>query len=102
MGVKSVLQNSDSKKPRSGAHLPNLKTIEMVEAVLTKEKEFSSRNKLSRFLPKQVQQQTIEVILEYLERSNKIMRDEDGTISWIFGDNNPKLMKLHRMSTRLK
>lgn len=102
MGVKSVLQNRDSKNARSGAHVPNLKTIEMVEAVLAKEKEFSSRNKLSRVLPKQVQQQTIEVILNYLEKSNKIIRDEDGTISWIFGDNNPKLMKLHRMSTKLK
>jgi hypothetical protein len=102
MGTKSVLQKRNSKNAGSGAHIPNLKTIEMVEFVLAKEKEFSSRNKLSRALPKQVQQQTIEIILRYLERSNKIMRDEDGTISWIFGDNNPKLMKLHRISTELK
>ncbi|WKT58103.1 hypothetical protein QVH35_00800 [Candidatus Nitrosotenuis chungbukensis] len=73
----------------------------MIEEVLAKEKEFSSRNKLSRALPKQVQQQTIEVVLEYLERSKKIMR-EGGAILWIFGDNNPKLMKLHKMSTELK
>lgn len=102
MGAKPVLQNKDSNNERSGVHIPNLKTIEMVEKVLAKEKEFSSRNKLSRALPKQVQQQTIEVILEYLERSNKIIRDEDGVIFWIFGDNNSKLMKLHKMSTELK
>ena len=102
MGAKSILQSKDSKKVRSGTHTPNLKTIEMVEQVLAKEKEFSSRNRLSRALPKQVQQQTIEVILEYLEKSNKILRDKDGAILWIFGDNNPKLMKLHKISTELK
>jgi hypothetical protein len=100
MTSKSVLENKNSKT-KLGSHIPNLKTIEMIEGILAKEKEFSSRNKLSRALPKQVQQQTIEVVLEYLERSNKIMR-EDGTILWIFGDNNPKLMKLHKMSTELK
>lgn len=94
----TVQKNSKNK---SGSHIPNLKTIEMIEQVLAKEKEFSSRNKLSRALPKQVQQQTIEVVLEYLERSKKIMR-RDGAILWIFGDDNPKLMKLHKMSTDLK
>ncbi|HEX9845389.1 MAG TPA: hypothetical protein VGA92_02880 [Candidatus Nitrosotenuis sp.] len=102
MGIKSVLQKKDHKHSRSAEHTPNLRTIEMVEHVLTKEKEFSSRNRLSRALPKQVQQQTIEVILEYLERSNKIIRDKKGTILWIFGDNNPKLMKLHKESIELK
>ncbi|QLH09456.1 hypothetical protein [Candidatus Nitrosotenuis sp. DW1] len=100
MAPKSILENKNSKS-KPGSHIPNLKTIEMIEEILAKEKEFSSRNKLSRALPKQVQQQTIEVVLEYLERSKKIMR-EDGAILWIFGDNNPKLMKLHKMSTELK
>lgn len=100
MASKPVLENKNSKN-KTGSHIPNLKTIEMIEGILSKEKEFSSRNKLSRALPKQVQQQTIEVVLEYLERSKKIMR-EDGAILWIFGDNNQKLMKLHKMSTELK
>ncbi|WP_042688005.1 hypothetical protein [Candidatus Nitrosotenuis chungbukensis] len=100
MAPRSILENKNSKS-KPGSHIPNLKTIEMIEEVLAKEKEFSSRNKLSRALPKQVQQQTIEVVLEYLERSKKIMR-EGGAILWIFGDNNPKLMKLHKMSTELK
>lgn len=102
MGTKSVLQNKDRKGSRFADHAPNLRTIEMVEQILAREKEFSSRNRLSRALPKQVQQQTIEVILEYLERSNKIIRDKKGAILWIFGDNNPKLMKLHKISTELK
>lgn len=83
-------------------HAPTLKTIRMVEDVLTQEKEFSSRNKLSRALPKQVQPKTIDEILRYLERSNKIMRTKDGSILWIFAENNSKLMKLHKMSAELK
>jgi hypothetical protein len=101
MGTRSVLQDKNSKIMKSGAHIPNLKTVEMVEQVLAKEREFDSRNKLSRALPKQVHQQTIEVVLKYLEKSNKILR-KDGTILWIFGENNSKLMKLHKESIALK
>ncbi|MDE1763779.1 MAG: hypothetical protein KGH88_06005 [Thaumarchaeota archaeon] len=83
-------------------HTPTLKTIQMVEEILMQEKEFSSRNKLSRALPKQVQPKTIDAILEYLEKSNKTMRTKDGSILWIFAEKNPKLMKLHKTSTELK
>lgn len=87
---------------QSKSHTPTLKTIQMIEDVLAKQKEFSSRNKLSRALPKQVQPKTIDAVLEYLEKSNKIMRDKKGTILWIFAANSPKLMKLHRRSTILR
>ncbi|SRR5579885_164289 len=100
-----ILKKKDKHIAKSATyktHAPTLKTIQMVENVLMKEKEFSSRNKLSRALPKQVQPKTINAILEYLERSNKVMRPKDGSIMWIFAENNPKLMKLHRMSTELK
>lgn len=83
-------------------HTPTLKTIQMIESILAKQKEFSSRNKLSRVLPKQVQPKTIDVVLSYLEKSNKVMRDKKGTILWIFAENNPKLMKLHKKSTTLR
>lgn len=82
-------------------HAPTLKTIQMIENVLSKQKEFSSRNRLARALPKQVQPKTIDVVLNYLEKSNKVMRDKKGVILWIFAENNPKLMKLHKKSTTL-
>jgi folate-dependent phosphoribosylglycinamide formyltransferase PurN len=53
------------------AHTPTLKTIQMIETILAKQKEFSSRNKLSRALPKQVQPKTIDVVLSYLEKSKR-------------------------------
>ncbi|MBM3903777.1 MAG: hypothetical protein FJ357_01330 [Thaumarchaeota archaeon] len=84
------------------SHTPTLKTIEMIERVLAEGKEFSSRNKLSRALPKQVQPKTIDAVLNYLERSNKVMRDKKGAILWIFAEDSPKLMKLHKKSTALK
>lgn len=82
-------------------HMPRLDTIEMVEKVIKKEKTFSSKNKLWRNLPKQVQYPTFKKILDYLESSNKIMYDKDEAIVWIFADN-PKLKKLHREATRLR
>lgn len=90
------------KHTKNSNHAPTLNTIKMIEGILSKEKEFNSRNKLSRALPKQVQSQTIETVLQYLEKSNKVMRDKTGSILWIFADDNPKLMKLHKISTELK
>lgn len=82
-------------------HMPRLDTIEMVEKVIKKEKTFSSKNKLWRKLPKQVQYPTFKKILDYLESSNKIMYDKDEAIVWIFVDN-PKLKKLQREATKLR
>ena len=100
MNTRQDLQKA--KHTKNSNHAPTLNTIQMIEGVLAEEKEFNSRNKLSRALPKQVQSQTIEAVLQYLEKSNKVMRDKTGAILWIFADNNPKLMKLHKTSTELK
>lgn len=85
----------------ASSHMPRLDTIEMVEETISDKKEFSSKNRLWRALPKQVQYPTLLTILNYLEKSNKIMYDKDGAILWIFADN-PKLKKLHRESTLLR
>lgn len=101
---KVVLQKRGSGKQGSrttSSHMPRLDTIQMVEEIISDKKEFSSKNKLWRALPKQVQYPTLLTILNYLEKSNKIMYDKEGTILWIFEDN-PKLKKLHRESTVLR
>jgi len=81
--------------------MPRLDTIQMVEKILKKEKAFSTKNRLWRKLPKQVQYPTFLKILDYLEESNKITYDKDGAIVWIFADN-PRLRKLLKESTRLR
>jgi len=100
---KVILQKKGSGKHNSKtiSHMPRLDTIEMVEEMISDKKEFSSKNRLWRSLPKQVQYKTFTTILDYLVKSNKIMYDKKGAILWIFADN-PKLKKLHRKSTVLR
>ena len=100
---KVILQKKGSGKhnSRTTSHMPRLDTIEMVEEAISDKKEFSSKNRLWRALPKQVQYHTLLTILNYLEKSNKIMYDKKGVILWIFADN-PKIKKLHRKSTILR
>lgn len=86
---------------KASSHMPRLDTIQMVEEIISSKKEFSSKNRLWRTLPKQVQYKTFTTILDYLEKSNKIMYDRKGSIFWIFADNS-KLKKLHRESTVLR
>ncbi|MGI0083296.1 MAG: hypothetical protein ACREAF_02725 [Nitrosopumilaceae archaeon] len=96
-----VLQKRIAGRHTTPSHMPRLDTIQMVEEIISKEKEFGSKNKLWRTLPKQVQYKTLTTILDYLEKSNKIMYDKNGAILWIFADN-PKLKKLHKASTVLR
>ena len=72
-------------------HYPKLDSILMVEKAIQKS-DYSTRMELWKSLPKQMQYQTFKLILEYLERSNKIMFEED-KIVWIFA-NNKKLNEL--------
>lgn len=72
-------------------HYPRLDTVLMVENQLQKNKEEKSKNSLFRSLPKQVQYQTLNVILDYLEQSNKITYSKRKII-WI--GTNKKLNKL--------
>lgn len=83
------------------SHMPRLDTVLMVERAIKEAKTYSSKHSLWRSLEKQMQYQTFSTILNYLEESNKIMFDKDGSIIWIFADN-PKLNKLLSRSTKLR
>lgn len=82
-------------------HSPTLDTIKMIETAIKKSKKYQTRNQLWRSLPKQVQYPTFKAVLNYLEESNKIMFDKDGSIIWIFADN-PKRKKLLREGIKLR
>ena len=72
------------KKP---AHWPTLNTVIMVEDTLKKmNKSIISIAELKRKLPRQVNHLTLMVILEYLEKSNKIAATLKG-ITWIYNEN---------------
>lgn len=73
-------------------HYPQLDSILMVEKIIQKMKDYPIRMELWKALPRKMQYQTFKLILDYLERSNKIMFDK-GKIIWIF-PNNKKLNEL--------
>lgn len=80
-------------------HFPNLKTVLQVEKVLQEADTVISKNELKRRLPTQIMHQTLNLILEYLEDSGKIMIGSKG-ITWIQNDN-PKLKKLLEKAVRV-
>jgi len=80
-------------------HYPNLKTVLMVEKVLQEADTVISKNELKRRLPTQIMHQTLQLILEYLEESGKIMIGSKG-ITWVAQDN-PKLKKLLKRAIRV-
>lgn len=67
--------------------LPTLNTIKMVENTLQNmDESVVSLAELKRYLPRQVNHNTLKTILEYLEESNKIAVSIRG-ITWIFNSN---------------
>ena len=80
-------------------HFPNLKTVLQVEKVLQSADTLISKNELKRRLPTQIMHQTLNLILEYLEDSGKIVIGSKG-ITWIQNDN-PKLKKLLERAVRV-
>jgi hypothetical protein len=80
-------------------HEPNLQTILMVENALKTSGTYPTKKQLWKTLPKKIQYQTFNRILDYLESSNKITFNTRKII-WIFPDN-PKLKQLLETSTKL-
>ena len=63
-------------------HYPSLKTVLMVEEALKNADGLVNRTELKEMLPKQVMHQTLNLILEYLAESGKILDGHKG-ILWI-------------------
>jgi hypothetical protein len=83
---KSVVASGAPK----AEHSPTLNTVIMVEEALkASDGSIVSVAELKRILPRQVNHNTLLVILDYLERSNKIAVSLKG-ITWI---HNPELKK---------
>jgi hypothetical protein len=81
-------------------HEPQLDTILMVENAIREAKTYPTKRELLKSLPRQIQYQTFNRILEYLEGSNKIVFD-GRRIVWVFADN-PKLKALLERSVKIR
>lgn len=67
-------------------HYPRLDTVIMVEEKIKEAKNYPSRAQLWKNLPRKTMYQTFSLILEYLEKSNKILVTKDGKVMWIGGN----------------
>ncbi len=77
---------------RKAEHYPTLNTVFMVEDTLKNmDESVISVAELKRKLPKQINHNTLKLILEYLEESNKIVVTMKG-ITWIH-NTNPSIRK---------
>jgi hypothetical protein len=72
--------------PSKLQHSPTLNTILMVEETLKDADSLITVADLKKKLPKKVNHNTLMIILEYLEESNKIAVSLKG-ITWIFNTN---------------
>ena len=73
----------------------------MVERAIKKHEDYPTKKALWTSLPKKVQYQTFNRILEYLESSNKIILNDDRHIVWVFPDNS-KLKRVLEESRRVR
>jgi len=71
-------------------HSPTLESVIMVEKTIQKYSQRYGKYQLWKKLPRKMMYQTFQVILNYLERSGKILIDKDGCIIWVY---NPKRVK---------
>ena len=65
-------------------HSPTLDSIRMVEKTIRKYSQEYGKYQLWKKLPKKMMYQTFQIILHYLEESNKVLIDTDGCVMWIF------------------
>lgn len=71
-------------------HSPTLESVIMVEKTIEKHSSECGKYQLWKKLPKKMMYQTFTVILDYLEKSGKIMLDNEGCIIWTY---NPERIK---------
>lgn len=78
---------------------PTLKNILKVERLFVEHGEFESKAQLAKKLDVTMRPPVLNVILKYLEQSNKILIDSDGSMVWIYAS--PKAKKSWDKAIRL-
>jgi nucleoid DNA-binding protein len=68
-------------------HSPTLDSVLMVEKTIKKNSQECGKYQLWKKLPKKMMYQTFQVILDYLQNSEKILIDKFGVVIWVY---NPK------------
>lgn len=92
-------RSGDEIFERTQKYNPTLKNILRVEQAFVKYKEFASKAELAKKLDITMRPPVLNIILKYLEKSNKILVDKDGSIVWIYAS--PKAKKSWEKAIRL-
>ena len=91
--MSMALQNVSRKTASRVLHEPTLSTVMMIEKVILDHKKYPTRMELWRSLPKGVQYQTFQRVLQYLEDHGTVAVDDAGRIYYA-GVNNERLRHL--------
>lgn len=75
---------------KSILHSPTLESVLMVEKIIQKHSGELGKYQLWKKLPRKMMYQTFQVILDYLQESNKIGIDKKGKIGWVWDPNGVK------------
>ena len=78
---------------------PTLKNILKIEQIMAMYKEFDTKKQLVEKLDVSMRPPVLNVILKYLEKSNKILLNSDGSITWIYAS--PKAIKNWEKAVKL-
>jgi len=81
-------------------HSPTLESVIMVEKAIEKYSQECGKYQLWKKLPRKMMYQTFLVILDYLEKSGKIIIAKDGCIIWIW--NPERIRKLAKENLIVK
>jgi len=93
--MKLITKNNEEMIGRA----PRLDTVLMVEEFIEKHSGEYTQIELFRKLPKKMLWRTFKIILVYLENTNKIIVNKDGTITWIW---NPELFEKYLKAKNLE
>ena len=78
---------------------PTLKNILKIEQIMVMYKEFNTKKQLVEKLDVSMRPPVLNVILKYLEKSNKILLNSDRSITWIYAS--PKAIKSWEKAVKL-
>lgn len=79
-----------AKSNKEVLHYPQLDTVLMVEEFIREHSGEYKKRALWEHLPKKMMYQTFKIVYDYLLDSQKIGRDSEGKIAWIW---NPELVR---------
>jgi hypothetical protein len=63
---------------------PTLRNVATVAKIISENKYFETKSQLNKRLPKAMQYPTFNFILDYLQKTNMIQLNPDGSIMWIY------------------